>query len=142
MAIEIEGEKTMTPKLFAGAFSAALAAGAFVAGIQPALAHGPDGGVRIEVYDGDHAGRRHYRHVRPPTGPQLYYSYHYDHIPAYPVPIFKSIHPPLVVRPAVRYRAISHHAAWCHARYRSYRAHDNSFQPYHGGRTQCWSPYS
>ena len=129
----------MSRKFFAGAFSA-LAAGAFVAGMQQALAHGPEGGVRIEIYDSDHAGHRHYRHVRPPTGPQLYYSYHYDHIPAYPVPIFKSIRPPLVVRPAVR-AVSSPHVAWCHARYRSYRAHDNSFQPYHGRRKQCWSPY-
>jgi hypothetical protein len=130
----------MSAKLLAGAFSAALAVVTCVAGAQPASAHGPDGGVRIEVYDGYHAGRRHYRHLRPLTGPQLYYSYHYDHIPAYPVPIFKSIHPPLVVRPAVRVIS-SPHVAWCHARYRSYRAQDNSFQPYHGRRRQCWSPY-
>lgn len=33
------------------------------------------------------------------------------------------------------------HVAWCHDRYRSYRAWDNSFQPYHGPRQQCYSPY-
>lgn len=34
------------------------------------------------------------------------------------------------------------HVQWCYNRYRSYRASDNSFQPYHGPRKQCYSPYS
>lgn len=33
------------------------------------------------------------------------------------------------------------HVEWCYDRYRSYRAYDNSFQPYGGGRQQCYSPY-
>jgi hypothetical protein len=33
------------------------------------------------------------------------------------------------------------HVEWCFARYRSYRASDNTFQPYHGPRRQCRSPY-
>ena len=33
------------------------------------------------------------------------------------------------------------HVAWCHGRYRSYRAYDNTYQPYHGGRRICVSPY-
>ena len=33
------------------------------------------------------------------------------------------------------------HEAWCYNRYRSYRAYDNTFQPYYGPRRQCWSPY-
>ena len=36
----------------------------------------------------------------------------------------------------------SAHVAWCYDRYRSYRAWDNTFQPYNGPRRQCWSPYS
>lgn len=36
----------------------------------------------------------------------------------------------------------SAHVRWCYDRYRSYRASDNTFQPYHGPRQQCWSPYS
>ena len=36
----------------------------------------------------------------------------------------------------------SGHVAWCYSRYRSYRAWDNTYQPYHGRRRQCWSPYS
>lgn len=39
-------------------------------------------------------------------------------------------------------RLSSAHVQWCYDRYRSYRAWDNSFQPYGGPRQQCWSPYS
>lgn len=34
------------------------------------------------------------------------------------------------------------HIRWCENRYRSYRAWDNTYQPYNGARRQCWSPYS
>ncbi|MBZ9743302.1 MULTISPECIES: BA14K family protein [unclassified Mesorhizobium] len=34
------------------------------------------------------------------------------------------------------------HVQWCYNRYRSYRAYDNTFQPYNGPRQQCYSPYS
>ncbi|MCV3208424.1 BA14K family protein [Mesorhizobium sp. YC-39] len=33
------------------------------------------------------------------------------------------------------------HVQWCYNRYRSYRAYDNTFQPYNGPRQQCYSPY-
>ena len=33
------------------------------------------------------------------------------------------------------------HTEWCYARYRSYRAYDNTFQPNYGPRKQCYSPY-
>jgi len=33
------------------------------------------------------------------------------------------------------------HVEWCSGRYRSYRASDNTFQPYSGPRRQCRSPY-
>lgn len=32
-------------------------------------------------------------------------------------------------------------AEWCAARYKSYRASDNTYQPYSGPRVQCDSPY-
>ena len=35
----------------------------------------------------------------------------------------------------------SSHVRWCHDHYRSYRVSDNTFQPYHGPRKQCRSPY-
>lgn len=34
------------------------------------------------------------------------------------------------------------HTSWCYDRYRSYRAYDDTFQPYHGPRRRCWSPYN
>jgi hypothetical protein len=37
--------------------------------------------------------------------------------------------------------ASSAHVRWCYNRYRSYRAWDNTFQPYNGQRQQCYSPY-
>ena len=37
--------------------------------------------------------------------------------------------------------ARSAHVNWCYSRYKSYRHWDNTFQPYHGGRKQCYSPY-
>jgi hypothetical protein len=45
--------------------------------------------------------------------------------------------------PPIRYRPRggNAHVDWCFARYRSYRAYDNTFQPYHGPRRQCHSPY-
>ncbi|SIT60024.1 hypothetical protein BQ8794_90189 [Mesorhizobium prunaredense] len=33
------------------------------------------------------------------------------------------------------------HMEWCYSRYRSYRAYDNTYQPYYGPRRQCFSPY-
>ncbi|WP_420408341.1 BA14K family protein [Hoeflea sp.] len=33
------------------------------------------------------------------------------------------------------------HVRWCDNKYRSYRVRDNTFQPYHGPRRQCRSPY-
>lgn len=35
----------------------------------------------------------------------------------------------------------SAHVDWCANRYRSYRAYDNTYQPYNGPRQQCVSPY-
>ncbi|MBZ9794474.1 BA14K family protein [Mesorhizobium sp. ES1-4] len=33
------------------------------------------------------------------------------------------------------------HVQWCYDHYRSYRASDNTFQPYNGPRQECRSPY-
>lgn len=77
-------------------------------------------------YRGHHRGRHHgRRHYRPRSG------------------IYLQFGGPRVVRPAYpRYRSLpSAHVRWCHNRYRSYRASDNTFQPYHGPRRSCRSPY-
>tara|TARA_R110002126_G_scaffold284005_2_gene433502 strand:- start:137 stop:1069 length:933 start_codon:yes stop_codon:yes gene_type:complete len=39
------------------------------------------------------------------------------------------------------YSGSNPHLAWCYSRYRSYRQSDNTFQPYHGPRKECLSPY-
>ncbi|MCW0000439.1 BA14K family protein [Pararhizobium sp. YC-54] len=44
-----------------------------------------------------------------------------------------------IAQPPVRYGGS--HAEWCYNRYRSYRAYDNTYQPYGGPRRQCISPY-
>jgi hypothetical protein len=33
------------------------------------------------------------------------------------------------------------HVDWCYSRYRSYRAWDNTYQPFNGPRRECFSPY-
>jgi len=44
-------------------------------------------------------------------------------------------------QPRVVYRGSNAHVRWCYDRYRSYRAYDNTYQPYNGPRRQCISPY-
>jgi hypothetical protein len=39
-------------------------------------------------------------------------------------------------------RLTAAHIEWCFDQYRSYRAYDNTYQPYDGSREQCWSPYN
>lgn len=45
------------------------------------------------------------------------------------------------VAPRAHHRYSSAHVQWCYGRYRSYRASDNTYQPYNGPRRQCRSPY-
>ncbi|MEM6464536.1 MAG: BA14K family protein [Pseudomonadota bacterium] len=76
-------------------------------------------------------------------------SYRYGHRGYYPKRYYgPSIHKRYYgrvpyYRPQVRskrsYRRA--HYNYCFNRYRSYRASDNSFQPYHGPRKPCRSPY-
>ena len=57
----------------------------------------------------------------------------------YPVPIYKARQPVRVVGP-VHARSAAH-VEWCAARYRSYDARSDTYQPYHGERRHCRSPY-
>ncbi|WP_082910343.1 BA14K family protein [Sinorhizobium glycinis] len=43
--------------------------------------------------------------------------------------------------PPAYYAGGNAHTRWCYARYRSYRAYDNTYQPYYGARRLCVSPY-
>lgn len=73
-----------------------------------------------------HRHHRHWRHLRPNAGIQFYFG------------------TPRSVRPRhvyPGYRLPRVHIRWCYKRYRSYRAYDNTFQPYHGPRRACRSPY-
>jgi hypothetical protein len=80
------------------------------------------------------------------TGVGFYYSQHPDHIPAWPkrlsgyaVPIFDTMKPMVRVP---RYRvAFTTHAEWCAARYLSYEVRSDTYQPYHGPRRYCHSPW-
>ena len=75
-------------------------------------------------------GLRHYRgHLQPPPCPHR--------LCGYPLPIYKARER---VVPAYRVR-VSAHAEWCAARYRSYDVRTDTYQPYHGPRRRCWSPY-
>jgi hypothetical protein len=82
------------------------------------------------------------------TGPGLYYSYYPEHVPGYPrelsgmpVPLYPTGRPATEMY-AVRYGdEWSAHVGWCHERWRSYRASDNSYQPLHGPRRECRSPF-
>ena len=84
---------------------------------------------------GSHYWKRHHRH----------YHGHRRHRGVYPRFYIGPLYPSYrYVEPHRHYRRDfgSAHIAWCYNRYRSYRAWDNTFQPYHGPRRQCWSPYN
>jgi hypothetical protein len=54
------------------------------------------------------------------------------------------LHQPSRTQTAPRYDGAylnSNHIDWCHNRWRSFRASDNSYQPYNGPRRICVSPY-
>ena len=110
--------------------------------------HGYYGKRRYPYYNG-HRGHRNYRRgYRQYYGwwfPPAAFSYGYRALPPqrYIVP------PPLVIVPPAYAPAPPSygphfspaHYQWCDRRYRSYRAVDNSFQPYHGPRRACLSPF-
>lgn len=60
----------------------------------------------------------------------------YDDDYYYGPPVYREYAPP-VYRV---YGSAARHAQWCSARYRSYRAWDNTYQPNHGPRRQCIGP--
>jgi len=95
--------------------------------------YGPRRHVRRHWDNDDWRWRRHHRHYRPyrDSGVGIYLDLGG---PRYVAPRY--------VEPRRVYRgATSAHVRWCYDRWRSYRAWDNSYQPYHGRRRQCVSPY-
>lgn len=137
----------MFRKLAVLVISAIMGAGVMANGVAPSYASHIDGGKyhRGPPYFGDEG--RYYRkhrpwrhHKRRHHGPSI--GFHFGVYPSYPAPVYRSYRPPVVYHtPRVRYRSNSAHVAWCYDRYRSYRAYDNTFQPYNGPRRQCRSPY-
>ncbi|WP_337182791.1 BA14K family protein [Shinella sp.] len=92
---------------------------------------------RHHRYDrGRYYDRRYYRH-----GPRYGYYRHRDNawVP------FAAMGMGALIGSAIAndraYAGGSSHVNWCANRYRSYRAYDNTFQPYNGPRRQCVSPY-
>ncbi|MCF6112759.1 BA14K family protein [Mesorhizobium muleiense] len=95
----------------------------------------------------DHDDRRwrHRRHHRRHFNDSAIYFGLGLGLPAYNYYSGPSYYEPRYYPPRRQYRTerlSSAHVRWCYDRYRSYRAWDNTFQPYGGPRQQCWSPYS
>ena len=114
--------------------SSAVAAPAPLAA-QPALLGEAAVGDLVDVH---YRKRRHHhrRHYRPRSGFSVelqFGSPRYRHVPRYRhAPRYR-------YAPVARYGA--RHHAWCEGKYRSYRRFDGTFQPYHGSRRRCNSPY-
>ncbi|MBS9720858.1 BA14K family protein [Tianweitania sp. BSSL-BM11] len=83
-----------------------------------------------------HHGRHHYRDHRRHRG---YYRHRGPSVYFGVAPTYRYARPRYVAPRARAYR--SSHVNWCYNRYRSYRASDNTYQPYHGPRRQCYSPF-
>jgi len=86
-------------------------------------------------YSNRHYKKRRYSYRRYPN----YYNYGWWGIPG--VVIGGAIVGSLLYQPPY-YRSYGDgHIEWCYRHYRSYRPSDNTFQPYHGPRRPCISPY-
>ncbi len=114
-------------------FAAGVVTGLIVGGI---VSHnrGYRGYRRYNCY-GAYCGNRYYRYGNRGYYPKRYYGpgihkRYYGRLPYY--------------RPAPRYRTSYRraHYNYCFGKYRSYRAYDNTFQPYHGPRRACRPPHS
>ncbi|MCL6706150.1 BA14K family protein [Pseudomonas sp. R2.Fl] len=86
---------------------------------------------------GYYHGHRGYRHHRP--------GYRYHNGFWFPLAAFTAgaiIGGAVAAPPAPRASGLNpRHYQWCSARYRSYDAYSNTFQPYNGPRQLCYSPY-
>lgn len=143
-----------TNRLFSALCAVAAGFGAMASGIPAANAaplhiSGIEAPASAVTQINHRRGHRHWRHRHdnwvPPAAfalgaiiggaiaaspPPYYYDRYYTR-PAYRGPVYRG---PVYGGSA--------HTSWCYNRYRSYRAWDNTFQPYNGPRQQCWSPYN
>lgn len=143
----------MFRKIAVAAISATVMAGAAVPATAMPVMAAPAARIDIQSdvtqvrhrrhrgYYHGHRGYRHYRHG---------HRYHDGYW--YPLAAFGAgaliggaiAAQPRYVEPAPVYRPTGlnpRHYDWCHARYRSYDSYSNTFQPYHGPRQTCYSPY-
>lgn len=89
---------------------------------------------------GGYSARHYDRYRRYPRrvhrhGDRRYYHRGYRHIwvaPRYTAPRHYRRH---------RHSSSAAHVRWCQNRYRSYDVYTDTFQPYHGPRKRCNSPY-
>jgi hypothetical protein len=134
--------------------SALAAACLAVAGIMVSGPEAHAGGIEVRIYE-SHTSYRHYQRVTVVSRHQGYRAYrHRLHRPGYVYHNGLWISPRsmrsgvIVDRPIPRRHVVNYagginprHYSWCAERYRSYHWRSNSFQPYHGPRQQCYSPY-
>jgi BA14K-like protein len=143
--------------------SAALAFAFGAAGMAPAAAAPPvpakaalseaQDSVKVDVWHRRHIGiydpfYHPRRHFRPRHGFSFgivigrpgYYAPRYNYYDPFP-----SYRPYRLIRPHYHHRRVIRiadpHMRWCYNRYRSYDRYSNTFQPYHGRRRVCVSPY-
>ncbi|MGN6585347.1 MAG: BA14K family protein [Rhizobiaceae bacterium] len=110
--------------------------------------HGHHGGWRHgRDRDWDHHGFRHHGGYGWYNGHRGYRHYHHGYryyngwwFPATAFLGAAIIGNALAPHTVTVYRGGSYHVRWCYNHYRSYRASDNTYQPYHGPRRQCVSP--
>lgn len=145
-------------KFLAIAFTAVIASSAFLVMTNTASAHSigwrhSHGGFSIGIYSGGLGVHGlHRRHHRRCYGHRCYKPRYRSYDPYYdryyrPRRVYRDRviiyeRPRRVHRRVHRVRRSSNrHIHWCYKRYRSYRAWDNTFQPYHGRRRACRSPF-
>lgn len=125
-----------------------LTADALAAGSSGIIHVGGRGHVSVGIrWSGGHVYYNGYRgYHRQRHGYRRHHGYWFPHrafvvvVPRYRYIPVQPYHPPRAVHP--RIIRLSHaHKQWCEHRYRSYRLRDNTFQPYHGPRRPCVSPY-
>ncbi|MCY6379999.1 BA14K family protein [Hoeflea prorocentri] len=107
-----------------GNFGAGLVTGLIIGGI---VASGPRHGYYYGPRHKRYYGKRYY-YPKPYYGPR-----HYRRTYG-PAPYYRPA-------PRPRYYGSRAHVNYCFRKYRSYRISDNTFQPYHGPRRPCRSPY-
>lgn len=145
-------------KLLSGAIATTLAASFAIASAMPlqaapvyvpksaAVADGAGSNVEQVQYRWRRNGPGFYRGYRGYRGPRAGYRYYNGWWFPAGAFIAGAVIGSALAEPPIRYKPRNYggnaHVEWCYNRYKSYRAYDNTFQPYNGPRQQCYSPYS